>query len=103
MNKIIRWEEPRELVRARRAPRRVEPSPWTAVAEALQAYPGEWAVIYEGNQGQASGIAQAVIQAAGRGAVFAPRGAFEALTRSVNGTTCTYARFVGEPSPEVQR
>ncbi len=104
MNKVIRWEEPPESRHYRdRAPRRVEPSPWTDVAEELQSRPGEWAVVFEGNQGTASSHAQAIKQGAGRGAAFAPRGAFDALTRSRDGVVGTYARFVGEPSPEVHR
>lgn len=103
MNKIVRWEDPPESVQAHRTPRRVEPSPWTGVAEELRSRPGEWAVIYQGEQGQASSIAQSVKQGAGRGDSFAPRGDFDALTRSRNGVACTYARFIGEPSPEVQR
>ena len=92
---IIRWEDPPRLASGRKLGTKVsKPDPFTGVAEALRAAPGRWAVVYEGDNGPATGVASRVRQALSP--AFEPAGAFEATARKVNGTTACYARYVGD-------
>jgi hypothetical protein len=85
---VIRWEDPPPPNWS--APR-TRPRPWALIAAQLKARPGEWGVIDEGGQP----TMQSRIR---RGeSWFAPRGAFEAAVRDVNGVVTLWARYVGEP------
>jgi hypothetical protein len=83
------WESP--------VPRKYVPNTSTVLndeARELRAHPHEWAVIRDyDNQRAANVFAWAVRK--GQRAVFRPAGSFEATTRTVNGVTRVYARYVG--------
>src|SRR5690242_14079601 len=95
MTAVIRWEEPPATLRGqgRRGIRTTAADHWAAVAETLRDRPGEWAVIFEGDNGPASGIATKVKRA--YSPAFSPAESFDALIRKVDGQTLVYARYVG--------
>lgn len=75
------------------------PGKHAAIAEQLRTRPGEWAVIatyaHSGTCGSmAQGIKRGLIRA------YAPEGAFEAVSRTVDGEHRVYARYVGEGRDE---
>lgn len=93
MSSVLRWEEP--------PPSRFPDRPWTTrrshledLAEELRQRPSDWALVYEGTPGRASGMATHI--RLGQLRCFTPTGDFDAVTRKVDGVTRTYARYVGE-------
>jgi hypothetical protein len=92
---VLRWEEPPPPLRPGR-PRGWQankPDPYRDVAEQLRAKPGESAVLYEGDNAAASGLASTI--SSGLAPSFQPRGAFFACTRKQGDVTVTYAHYVG--------
>lgn len=96
MSAVIRWEEPIAVGSDRR-------SPWFPVAEELRRNPQVWALIHESGHIGAQYVAGLI--RAGQDP-FAPRGAFQAKTRTVNAyersddrlrpkPVRVYARYVG--------
>lgn len=65
----------------------------SAIANQLRARPGEWAHI--GTRASAGSARQGAYQVRGRNEAFAPAGAFEAASRTVDGEHRIYARYVG--------
>lgn len=90
MNGVIRWEAPRG--RSADARRAAELAP---AAEELQGRPGDWAVIHEGTSNSCATTTTYVKQ--GRGP-FAPKGSYEATSKTSGGKGVTYARYVGGPT-----
>lgn len=92
MSGVLRWEQPGD------ARRNAWDETWRQVADELRAKPREWALIHESNRDEAPGLTQNVKH--GRGP-FAPRGAFDAVSRTVtvDGKKVfrAYARYVGDP------
>lgn len=66
-----------------------EQHPWAAVAYLLRARPGKWACI---EKGSAFWLAPRIKRGVG---AWRPEGAFEAVTRMVDGRIYTWARYVG--------
>lgn len=97
MSGVMRWEEPppREA-RSGRKGSRYEP-----VVDALKAAPGRWAVVFEGTK--SSVTTTTYNMRTGNTKYFQPAGDFEFVARVSGAEGKIYARFVGEPSPEVQR
>lgn len=87
---IIRWEDPPDRHRTMELK-------WHTTAGALRDRVGQWAVLLESaNSTQCSSLVQYIKRGEGP---FAPKGSFEALSRSVKrgeGNQAVYARFVGE-------
>ena len=90
---LVRWEEP-PRADAWRGSNRYD---WTAIGAVLQKKPGKWAVVavYETVSRAAS---QAGAIRAGVVSALRPAGAFEAMSRTVDGECRVYARYVGETS-----
>lgn len=90
--RIIRWENP--------PPSRGGPGPGTqqsrfrAVADALRAAPGRWAVITEDPDRTKTALAFHI--RTGGIECFAPGGDFEAVQRQVGGVLTVYARYLGD-------
>lgn len=85
----LRWGEP--------PPGRRGLIDWPAVAVSLRAEPGRWAIIQVcRSPAAASNLARRVRD--GSYSAFRPVGAFEAVSRTVDGEIRVYARYVGEPS-----
>ena len=95
MSGVLRWEEPPDQPENSRRIRRT-------VADDLRDKPGAWAVIRECSTDQA---ARNVAHRTRNGFTvpFRPARSFEATVRFVDGKHLVYARYVGEPSPEVKR
>lgn len=94
---IIRWEAPPPVTTGRKPGSRGEVEDrFTAVAEALRSRPGEWAVVFEGPNGAASGVATRIKSA--YSPCLAPTGSFEATYRKGRDASVVYARYVGETS-----
>lgn len=88
---VIRWERPPDPVKkARRGAGR----PWAAVAYQLRQRPGQWALIDEDANSRAPGVAHRINNAAV--SWFAPAGSFLAVQRTVGGSVCIYAVYLGE-------
>jgi len=92
MSGAIRWEDPPPYQpRARKG----DGEDHRAFAHELKGRPGDWAVL-------PWPVAQAVVTAAqirsGSLAAYRPGGDFEAVSRTANGMTRVYARYVGESS-----
>lgn len=87
----IRWEEPSlPAVRNRR-------SAAQEVVAALKSNPGRWARLREYDHASYNTAqAFASLIRLGRSPVYAPAGAFEARSVSVEGGYAVYARYVGE-------
>lgn len=83
---VLRWEDPPPPAVGGNGPRR----PWALVAAQLRERPGCWALIDDST----TFPAYTARITAGVG-WWAPRGAFEACVRGVEGRLCMYARFVG--------
>lgn len=81
---IIRWEDPPDVEPARRS------RPWALVAHQLRHRPGQWALIDDQSN---TWIQPRIVS--GRGHWWKPRGAYESVTRTLNGRIYTYARYVG--------
>lgn len=90
---VIRWEQPPAPAQSAR-PYTTRRSKLAPLADELRAQPGQWAVVFEGSAGQATGMATHI--RLGQMACFAPSGDFDATTRRSNGVTTTYARYVGD-------
>lgn len=91
--KVIRWETPPNTPFGRGLHSRQPSLALAAAAEQLRRRPRRWGVLYEGEQGTASGIAATVKHGT---APWGPPGAFDACTRKVGDVVTTYARYVGE-------
>jgi hypothetical protein len=90
---VIRWEEPPPHGNT------LKPKPaskYQAVADALRARPGEWALIAENLPSGSAGALSNGIRI-GRPSVFRPAGEFESRCVGSAGSTSAkvYARFVG--------
>jgi hypothetical protein len=66
-----------------------------AAAAALRKRPARWANIGHFTSAQSSRSTAQTIRA-GKSAAWAPKGAFEATARLVDGRYCVWARYVGE-------
>ena len=89
---IVRWEDPAPLTTGRPATTR-----WLAVASALRASPGRWAVVrtYDAGHLSAASILAHRIKF-GKMAAFRPVGDFEATIRTAeDGSVTVYARYIG--------
>ncbi|MBA2951458.1 hypothetical protein [Streptomyces himalayensis] len=88
----IRWEEPPRVHsypgggRGRHA----------EIAAQLKERPGEWAKVLTFASSETARSMAYSIRYAARLAAYRPAGAFEAVSRKVDGETCVYARYVGE-------
>lgn len=95
---VIRWEAPPPTNRGRAVgtgPDHVDP--FAELAATLRSRPGEWAVVFEGQNASASHVATRF--RSGMVPSTQPPGSFEASSRKLpNGMTATYARYVGDPS-----
>lgn len=94
---ILRWEAPPEDGRSAggtrpRSPRR----DYAAIARALRARPGVWALVMECPARSGAVIARRMRHGLATG--FRPIGAFEAEAREFHGGTRVYARYVGSVS-----
>jgi hypothetical protein len=86
---VIRWEEPPTSRRGN------EPAAdWPAIADALKARPGVWAVVLEGEPQCIRTHGHRITT--GKNACFTPPGAFQSRARTEGGTARLYARYVGE-------
>jgi hypothetical protein len=90
--KIFRWEDP-PASRAPKVPEQPGGGAWQETVARLQMEPGRWAVIYEGTNGSASGLAWSIRRGGLVG--WGYPGDFETTTRAVAGQTLVYARYVG--------
>lgn len=88
----IVWEEPPADGRGPRQAGHLEP-----FAAALRDHPGQWAR-YPVALTEKSTSNAAVRIKTGSALSFGPAGAFEAVTRNVDGTRVLYVRYVGEPA-----
>lgn len=84
---ILRWEDP--------PPQRRPPSRhnWALIAEKLRTNPKRWAVISEGSRAADAALTRQIKSAMIM--AFRPAGHFDACSRSTDGKTVTYARYVG--------
>lgn len=84
----IRFEDPP-------TPHRRGPSKeYQAIAEALRARPGEWAIIHDhAAEGSSRNVAVRIKNGTCR--AFRPAGAFDAVSRRVEGRFRVYARYTG--------
>lgn len=89
----IRWQDPPPP--ARRGARPV----YVDIAAKLRTNPGRWALIFQSNRASASTTAWRMRN----GLVEGFTGDFEFRVRFDGDDGDVYARFVGEPSPEVKR
>ena len=92
---VIRWEDPRAYTKAT-----AFDATWAEVADELRVTPNRWAVIFEGRYSEAGNLAQKIKGGTGP---FAPKGTFEAVTRTLpiagNVARCAvYARHLGGTS-----
>jgi len=87
MTDTIRWEVPPVQTAGRPHSKK-----WAAVADALKSNPGEWAVVAENVSPTTAHLIRS-----GSLKAFAPKGAFEAVTRGNknNRAESVYARYVG--------
>jgi hypothetical protein len=86
---VFRWEEP-PVTRGR------EPRDWTAVLGRLKDRPGEWARVAETDTAN-NAAATAYSIRHGNYSGIRPN-QYDAVSRSVEGRFCVYARWVGETS-----
>jgi hypothetical protein len=95
---IVGWEEPPHSPRVGCAGKQFSHK-WTALAEQLQARPGEWAIV-DPRAGYAGQRLYAVAYGIRRGmtVAFSPGGEFDAAVRRVDGVDVLYVRYVGEPA-----
>ena len=84
---ILRWEDPPPQ---RRSPSRHN---WALIAELLRANPKRWAVISEGTRAADAALTRQIKSAMIM--AFRPAGHFDACSRSIDGKTVTYARYLG--------
>lgn len=86
---ILRWEDPppRDLRGGSRYP--APESKYAQILRELSARPGRWALIFVGSKSRATTIADAIRY--GERAL-----SFDAVTRTVDGKTRTYARHLGD-------
>lgn len=89
----VRWEDPPPARGTRQARSR-----WHRIAAELRANPGQWAVV--ATYPSMSARSTAVKINAGKVAAMRPAGHWEACTRTVEGETRIYARYVGGGSGE---
>jgi hypothetical protein len=91
--RVLRWEDPppRDLRGGSRYP--VPASKYAPLADELKAHPGRWALIYVGEKAKATSIARVI--SLGQVPVMAFRD-YEAVTRTADGQTRVYARYIGE-------
>ncbi len=91
MGGVIRWEFPPT---AKPVGRYGVTLAHELIASQLRRRAGEWALVAEnpGNSSLAGHIKSASI------AAYRPAGAYEAVTRTVDGVVRIYARYVGEPA-----
>lgn len=92
---VLRWENPPPNRISARPTRRVGAGlrRWQPVADELRRRPGQWALIFEGANGPASGLASNIVR--GVPACWEPAGDFDATTRKGAESTLVYARYVG--------
>jgi hypothetical protein len=83
---VIRWEDPPSPGRRSAAPRFDS----HAVAVALKAQPGRWAVVIE----NPPSVCMATYITSARASAFAPAGSFQARSRRIDGVQVIYARFL---------
>ena len=85
---VIKWEAPPG------SPVRLSNSSHLAIAAQLRARPGEWAhILSSGSSTSARTMAYGI--KAGNRRAWLPAGAFEAVSRTVEGENRVYARYVG--------
>lgn len=86
---VLRWEAPPPARRRRVSEVAADHD---AIAAALRARPGRWAVIASGS------VQTGLVAQIRRGAMpaYQPTGAYEAVRRTVEGRVVVYARFVGD-------
>jgi len=92
----IRWEDPPPRSHGTRY-RPARNHDWPAVGKALACRPNRWAVIAICDNVLLAGAMAHHIRT-GKYRALAEFGAFEAVSRSVDGERRVYARWVGEPS-----
>lgn len=91
---VIRWEEPPPRDPRGHDRRPSQESKYDRLAAQLRARPGEWALVYEGPKGKASGMAMVIRLSQ---VVAFPNLDYEATTRTIGGgKTRTYARYIGD-------
>jgi hypothetical protein len=91
---VIRWEEPPPSD-TRGGPTRYNPlSKYLPLAAELRRRPGDWALVYEGVKSHATSLANIIRY--GIGGAFIPGGDYEAVTRTRDRVTRTYARYLGD-------
>lgn len=90
-SQIIRWEAPPPSKRIKTPAAVKSHSKYDQIAADMRARPGEWAVVYEGAQNSGSGLATHIRM--GQQRCFSPAGDFDALTRTIDGSTTVYARL----------
>lgn len=92
---VIRWEQPPPRdPRGRPCRRTPEPeSKYERLAAQLRSRPGVWALVYEGEKARASGIAMVIRLSQ---VVAFPNLDYEAVTRTRDRVTRTYARYIGD-------
>lgn len=86
------WEEPPTLDRRPGKPR------YADALETLKAHPDRWGRIYQGKIGTAASLASRIRK--GEGAFGDMPGSFEACTRTINGKTRVYAKWIAPNSEE---
>lgn len=91
---VIRWEEPPPSD-ARGGSTRYNPlSKYLPLAAELRRRPGDWALVFEGVKSHATSLANIIRY--GVGGAFIPGGDYEAVTRTRDRVTRTYARYLGD-------
>jgi hypothetical protein len=91
--RVQRWEDPPPTGKPWAGGRRPG-SRFDAIADELRDETGRWGVIFAGARNVAHGIASAIAQAKTR--CFQPLGSFQVATRTRNGITTVYVRYIGE-------
>lgn len=96
MSSIVRWEAPPPRVRTNLKGICHPHVRSRVIAADLRERPGEWALVrIYGTDRTAAGSARsaAAVIARGHNAAYGPAGAFEAVTRTVDGEVRLYARY----------
>lgn len=88
----LTWEEPPEVKNGR-------PAQWPTRLDPLKARPGSWACVATQARGDGGGSLSRTASFIKSGVY---GGGFEAVTRTVDGQTRLYARFVGDGEDSAQ-
>lgn len=92
MTSSIQWETPPAPRRGR------EVQDHSAFAETLRSRPSQWARDPRVFPSKSTAYTAAASICHGRAKAFRPAGTFEAVTRTIDGESVVYARFVGDKS-----